>query len=390
MTETLIETILAPLLPLKNKEVLALHEPDLTGNELAYVTECVQTGWVSSVGKFVDQFEERLAAYVGAPKAVAVVNGTAGLHLALLLVGVKPRDEVLTPALTFVATSNAIAYTGAIPHFIDSSIEDLSVGASELNAYLESIVEIKNGYSYNRMSGRKISALIVMHALGHPADMVALKKVADKFSLKVVEDAAEALGSYIGTDHVGLMGDVGVFSFNGNKIITTGGGGAIVSNDIELMKRAKHLSTTAKASGDGYFYHDEVGFNYRLPNINAALGVAQLEKLPSFLENKKQLAAYYDAVYENSPLIRSIKAPRGTVSNNWLCAVKLQTDYSSLLQALIEKAHEQKIMLRPLWNLNNTLPMYRHCPSMLLSNAEAHVNTTICLPSSAGLSFDVC
>ncbi len=370
---------------LKHQPVLGLHEPDLSGNELAYVTECVKTGWVSSIGKFVDQFEENLAKYTGVQKAVAVVNGTAALHLALVLMDVKAGEEVLTPALSFVATTNAIAYTGAIPHFVDSGKTDLSVCPQTLLEYLDANVEIRNGQSINKNTGRVISALIVMHTLGNPANMPELKKIAVQYHFKLIEDAAEGIGSYIDGAHVGTLGDIGIFSFNGNKIMTTGSGGALVSHDIELMKRAKHLSTTAKTSEAGFFFHDQVGYNYRLANINAALGVAQLERLPEFLAHKKILADYYQKFFNACDELRFIAPEFGATSNYWLCAVQVKDIDVAGLNHIIASAHQQQIMLRPLWQLNNELPMYANCPSMSLVNARRHVSSTLCLPSSASL-----
>ncbi|GGY72327.1 perosamine synthetase [Cellvibrio zantedeschiae] len=370
---------------LKHTAVLGLHEPDFSGNELAYVSECITSGWVSSVGKFVDQFEQNIAAYTGVPKAVAVVNGTAALHLALILMNVKVGDEVLTPALTFVATTNAIAYTGAVPHFVDSGKTDLSVCPDLLAEYLKANVIIRDGKSVNKNTGRIITALIVMHTLGNPANMQALKTLAAEYHLKLIEDAAEGMGSFIDGKHVGTIGDIGIFSFNGNKIMTTGSGGALVSHDIELMKRAKHLSTTAKTSEAGFFFHDEVGYNYRLANINAALGVAQLERLPEFLTHKKKLADYYQAFFDKHGAFRFVAPEFNSTSNYWLCAVQIKNCDVTELNRLIALAHQEHIMLRPLWQLNNELPMYAACPSMALTNAKNHVNSTLCLPSSASL-----
>lgn len=383
------KTILDSVKRLKQQSVLGLHEPDLSGNELAYVTECITTGWVSSVGKFVDQFEANLAAYTGVEKAVAVVNGTAALHLALILMDVKAGEEVLTPALTFVATTNAITYTGAIPHFVDSGKTDLSVCPQVLAEYLKENVDIRHGKSVNKNTGRVISALIVMHALGNPANMLALKKIASEYHLKLIEDAAEGMGSFVDGKHVGTLGDIGVFSFNGNKIMTTGSGGALVSHDVELMKRAKHLSTTAKTSEAGFFFHDQVGYNYRLSNINAALGVAQLERLPEFLSHKKMLAGYYQDFFKSFNELRFVTPEFNSISNYWLCAVQLTSVDEIELNRIIASAHQQQIMLRPLWQLNNELPMYQSCPSMSLENARAHVASTLCLPSSACLGHRV-
>ncbi len=383
------EIVLEPIKLLQKSAVVALHEPDLSGNELAYVTDCVTSGWVSSVGKYVDQFEQNLANYVGVPKAVAVVNGTAALHLALLLMDVKSGDEVLTPALTFVATTNAISYVGAIPHFVDSGKTDLSVCPEILATYLETHVVKRGGVSFNRETGRKISALVVMHALGNPANMQALKAIAKQYNLKLIEDAAEGIGARIGNEHVGTVGDIGIFSFNGNKVMTTGSGGALVSHDLELMKKAKHLSTTAKVSSEGFFYHDAVGFNYRLANINAALGVAQLERLPEFLQNKKLLADYYRSYFGTKDGIRFIDPEFGGQSNYWLCAIQIENIVTSDFNLVLDRAHKDGIMLRPLWQLNNELPMYQQCPSMNLTNAQRLVSGCFCLPSSSGLAKNI-
>jgi perosamine synthetase len=383
------EELLQPLMALKRAAPLGLHEPDLSGNELTYVTECITSGWVSSVGKFVDQFERNIADYTDVSKAVAVVNGTAALHLALLVTGVKANDEVLTPALTFVATTNAICYLGAIPHFVDSGVSDLSVSPEKLSTYLASIADTKSGITINKHTGRRISALIVMHALGNPANMQALKTIAKDYQLILIEDAAEAMGSSIDNQHLGTLGDIGIFSFNGNKIMTTGSGGALVSHNQDFMEKAKHLSTTAKTTNDGFFFHDQTGFNYRLANINAALGVAQMERLDEFLAHKKKLAGYYQHIYKACDAIDFLTPEFGGISNFWLCGVRLKGISATDLSCVIQQAHQQGIMLRPLWQLNNELPMYQSCPAMSLENASAHVASTLCLPSSACLGLRV-
>ena len=274
-------------------EPVALHEPRFGGNEWVYLKECLDSTFVSSVGKFVDRFEDELAVFTGAKRAVAVVNGTAALHIALRLAGVEAGDEVLLPALTFIATTNAVAYCGAVPHLVDSEERSLGMDAGALREYLSVTTDIRSGHCVNCSTGRVIRALVPMHTFGHPANVDELLAVAHDFRLQLIEDAAESLGSTVGGRHTGTFGLMGTLSFNGNKTITTGGGGAILTNNIELGARAKHLTTTAKLPHRWDFVHDEVGYNYRMPNLNAALGCAQLEQLPSFLDDKRRLFDRY-------------------------------------------------------------------------------------------------
>ncbi|SVD32697.1 uncharacterized protein METZ01_LOCUS385551, partial [marine metagenome] len=272
---------------------VVLHEPRFEGNEWKYVKQCLDTGWVSSAGAFVTRFEEELASFCGVERAVAVVNGTAALHASLHLLGVEAGDEVLVPSLTFVATANAVAYLGAIPHFVDVEPSTLGMDAHRLHEYLEQATETTDRGCRNRRTGRRIRALIPMHTFGHPCDLDGLMAVCERFGLAMVEDAAESLGSYYRGQHTGTFGKLGILSFNGNKVITTGGGGAILTNEVALADRAKHLTSTAKRSHQWEFSHDEIGYNYRLPNLNAALGVGQLEHLPEFLRRKRNLASEY-------------------------------------------------------------------------------------------------
>jgi perosamine synthetase len=275
------------------QDKISLHEPYFGGNEWRYVKDCLDTGWVSSVGKYVDQFEQRLAEYTGVKRAVAVVNGTEALHIALKLAGVGPNDEVIVPALTFIATANAIVYCGAVPHFADSEERTLGLDPNKLEKYLHDTTDIRGSHCINRATGRRIKAVVPMHTFGHPVDLDFLAEVCQRFHLELVEDAAESLGSFYKGRHTGNWGKLASLSFNGNKTITTGGGGAILTNDEELGKLAKHITTTAKVPHKWKFYHDQTGYNYRLPNINAALGCAQLEQLPEFLARKRALAERY-------------------------------------------------------------------------------------------------
>lgn len=371
-----------------DEKTVALHEPCFRGNEWKYVKECLDTGWVSSVGKFVDQFEKDLAQFTQAKYVIATSNGTSALHIAYMLAGVQPNDEVLVPTMTFVATTNALSYCGGIPHFIDTEITSLGINADLLDQYLESITEKNKKNCINRFTHRTIRALCVMHTLGHPADLDALTAVCNKYGIALIEDAAEALGSSYKNTHVGHHGVVGILSFNGNKIMTTGGGGAILTNNEALAKRAKHLTTTAKISHPFLFDHDEMGYNYRLPNMNAALGCAQLEQVPQFLNAKRKLAEKYQAALNHLPEITFITEPPHGKSNYWLNAILLDESLAPQRDKLIELFIQHKIMVRPLWKLQHTLPMYRDCPRMPLPISENIEKRLIKLPSSPRLILE--
>lgn len=364
---------------------LALHEPRFNGNEWGYLKECLDSTYVSSVGKFVDRFEEELASFTGAKRAVAVVNGTAALHVALRLAGVQAGDEVLLPALTFIATANAVSYCRATPHFVDSEDRSLGMDAVALRKHLTSIAEIRNNQCINRGTGRTIRAMVPMHTFGHPVDIDALLAVAHDFHLQLVEDAAESLGSTVGTQHTGTFGLMGTLSFNGNKTITTGGGGAILTNDIELGQRAKHITTTAKLPHRWNFVHDEVGYNYRLPNLNAALGCAQLEQLPGFLRAKRRLFEQYQAAFANVPGVRLLAEPVGCSSNYWLQTLLLDDAAADLRDAVLTATNDIGLMTRPVWALMTSLPMYAKAPKAPLPVAESLALRAINIPSSAGL-----
>lgn len=370
---------------LPTERFLPLHEPLFRGNENKYVKECIDTGWVSSVGKFVDRFEEDLAAYTGVKRAVAVSNGTAALHICLILAEVKANDEVLVPALTFVATANAVAYCQAVPHFVDSCYETLGLDPDKLSDYLSDIAEIKDDACYNKQTGRRISAVVPMHTFGHPVDMDKVNAVAEKYHLVVVEDCAESIGSFYKGRHTGNFGLVGAMSFNGNKTITTGGGGAVLTNDEELGRLAKHLTTQAKIPHKWEFCHDMVGYNYRMPNVNAALGCAQLEELPEFLEKKRALAEKYKQVFESSEVVDFFVEPEFAKSNYWFNAFILKPEMARLRDNLLSLLNDNNIMSRPVWNLMYTLDMYRGCPRMDCSVAENIGRRLINIPSSVVL-----
>lgn len=364
---------------------VGLHEPRFCGNEWLYLKECLDTAFVSSVGKFVDRFENDLATFTGAKRAIAVVNGTAALHVSLLLAGVEAGDEVLLPALTFIATANAVAYCQATPHFVDSEERSLGMDALALRDYLQTTTEMRNGNCINLRTGQVIRALVPMHTFGHPVDIDALLSVAHDFNLQLIEDAAESLGSTLGGRHTGTFGVMGALSFNGNKTITTGGGGAILTNDLQLATRAKHLTTTAKVSHRWNFLHDEVGFNYRLPNINAALGCAQLEQLPGFLCDKRRLHEVYTSIFSNVPGVRLVAEPDGCRSNYWLQALLLDESLANERDAVLTASNDVGLMTRPAWALMHRMPMFSKAPKAPLPVAESIERRLINIPSSAGL-----
>lgn len=363
----------------------ALHEPCFAGNEWSYVKECLDSGWVSSAGKYVERFEKEIAAYTGVKHAVAVVNGTAALHTSLKLLGVSSGDEVLIPALTFVATANAVAYCGAVPHFTDSEEKTLGLNPHKLDEYLQEIAEQKSDGSYNKTSGRKIKAAVPMHTFGHPVDMDPLLEICEKYKIALIEDAAEALGSFYKGKHAGNWGELSILSFNGNKIITTGGGGAILTNNESLARQAKHLTSTAKLPHRWAFKHDIPAYNYRMPNINAALGCAQLEQLEDFVNKKRNLAERYQNIFRDMKGIAIFKEAEFAKSNYWLNALILDKEYAQKRDKLLNLTNDNSIMTRPAWTLMYKLPMYINCPRMDLSIAESLEERIINIPSSAKL-----
>lgn len=363
-----------------------LHAPVFAGNEWAYLKDCLDSTFVSSVGAYVDRFERDLAEFTGSAHAVAVVNGTAALHVALLLAGVERGDEVLVPALTFAATANAVSYCGAIPHFIDSDDRTLGVDPAALDRWLSFRAEKTGGRIVNRDTGRVIRAIVPMHTFGHPCDMDGLLSVAQKYGLGIVEDAAESLGSYYQGRHTGTFGLLGTLSFNGNKTLTTGGGGAILTNDAELARRAKFITTTAKRPHKWEYVHDEVGFNYRMPNLNAALGCAQLEQLPGFLRSKRALHQKYAKAFAGLDAVELTCEPAGCSSNYWLQALKLQNIDMQLRDSILEQTNAAGYMTRPVWKLMHGLRQFEDCPRAPLDVAERLEKTLINIPSGAGLA----
>ena len=379
------EALIPKILTIVGNSTGGLHEPLFAGNEGRYLAQCIETGYVSSVGSFVSRFEEELADYVGASHAIALVNGTSALHLTLVAVGVKPGDEVVVPAVSFVATASAVALAGATPHFVDVSSETWGMDPVELRSYLSGALRRDGTQLINDETGRPVTAIIPMHTLGHPCDAEGLKAVADEFGLAVVEDAAESLGSFSGGRHSGLVGNAGVFSFNGNKTITTGGGGAIVTDNAELAERIKHLSTTAKIWHRFEFDHDAVGYNYRMPNINAALGVAQLEQLPHLLERQRSLHRKYEEAIGGLGMGSLRSGTPGTTSNYWLQAFLLDRALAPQRDEILNACLDAGIPVRPLWKPLNTLSPYRASPGAPTPVAADLYSRVICLPSSASL-----
>lgn len=364
---------------------VALHEPAFEGREWEYVKDCLDTGWVSSAGQYVPRFERALCDYTGSPFAIAVVNGTAALQVALRLAGVEAGDEVLIPTLTFIATANAVAYVGAVPHFVDSEEATLGIDPDALAAHLATVAEMRDGACINRRTGARIRALVPMHTFGHPTRIDALVEICERHGLVLVEDAAESLGTTYRGRHAGTFGRLACLSFNGNKIVTTGGGGAILTADPELARRARHLVTTARVAHAWSFVHDEVGYNYRLPNLNAALGCAQLESLPAFVERKRRVAARYLEAFEGVRGARVVREPEGAHSNYWLNAVLLDRDAACQRDAVLAETNGRGIMTRPVWTLMHRLPMYAGAPRAELAVAEDIERRLVNVPSSATL-----
>jgi perosamine synthetase len=381
---------LSQLITGKVKEVLgspdgfvALHEPEFLGNEEELIRDCVRSTFVSSVGQYVDRFEREIASACGTEFGVAVVNGTAALEVALRVSGVQPNDEVLMPSLTFIATANATHHLGAVPHFVDSEERTLGLDPNALRRHLNEIAERRNGVTINGRTGRRLTSIVPMHVFGHPVDMDALDIVAKDFSLTIVEDAAEALGSSLGGRLCGSLGRVAAVSFNGNKIITTGGGGAIVTSDPVLAERAKHLTTTAKVPHKWAFYHDEIAYNYRMPNLNAALGVAQLAQLNDKLQQKRALAKQYIDAFNGLNDIYIFSEREDTLANYWLNTLVLSKEYSEARETILSTLNDAGIMSRPVWEPMHTLNIYSDCPRADLSVTEDLARRIINLPSSA-------
>jgi len=382
------------------KETIPLHEPYFGGNEKKYVLDCIETNYVSSVGKYVDRFEEVIRDFTGAKYAIATVNGTAALHIALKLAGVQPGDLVITQPLTFIATCNAISYCGAEPVFVDIDAETLGMSPDSLESWLSTNTVIEDNVCYLKevhklhelqynnnnnkfveiRGPKRISACVPMHTFGHPCKIDKIVDICNRYHIPVVEDAAESIGSYYKGQHTGTFGKFGILSFNGNKTITTGGGGMILTDDDELGPLAKHITTTAKKPHPWKFEHDMIGYNYRLPNINAALGCAQMEILPDILKNKRQTAKRYQDFFNNLKDIEFISEPSDSISNYWLNAILLYDEKER--DQFLDYAYSQKVMCRPAWTLMNKLSMFSKCISSTLSESNMVEKKLINIPSS--------
>jgi len=362
-----------------NDSFIPLHEPRFIGNEKKYLNECIDSTYVSSVGKFVDEFEKKIAQYIGAKYVIATTNGTSALHIALLLANVTNNDEVITQPLTFVATCNVISYCGAAPVFIDVDKDTMGLSPTALKRFLESSTTIENQQCVNNTTGKIIKACVPMHTFGHPCRIDEIKDICDEYYISLVEDAAESIGSFYKDKHTGTYGHMGVISFNGNKIITGGGGGCIITNDEELAKKAKHLTTTAKVPHKWEYTHDMIGYNYRMPNINAALLTSQLENLKTFLSSKRSIAMAYKEFFKDKPY-EFVEEPTNSRSNYWLNAIILQDKEERDL--FLHETNSKGVTTRPIWTLMNKLNMFQGFQCGELSNAEWLEQRVANIPSS--------
>ena len=358
---------------------IPLHRPVFEGNERQYLIDCIDSNFVSSVGAKVTEFEEKVAEFTGSKYAVATVNGTAALHVAIELAGVKPGDEVISQALTFIATCNAISYAGAKPLFIDVDKDTMGLSPTALKIFLEASAEKRATGTFNKLSGKRISACVPMHTFGFPCRIGEIAEICADWDIALIEDAAESLGSYVGSRHTGTFASMATLSFNGNKVITTGGGGMIITDDSELAIRAKYITTTAKVPHPYEFVHDEIGYNYRMPNLNAALGCAQMERLDEFLMVKAQLADQWDAFFNNSGA-DFIKATDGNKANHWLNAIIL--DSREDRDEFLKITNDNNVMTRPIWTLMSKLPMFKDCQTDSLENSLWLEDRVVNIPSS--------
>ena len=368
-----------------SKEKFPLHEPTFDSDELKFVSECVTSTFVSSVGPQIPEFESQLSNFMGVKHVIAVANGTVALEVALREIGVEPDTEVLVPSLSFVATANAVKHLYAHPIFIDSEESSLGIDPEKLSEFLKTNVESANGFPINKRTGRIIAAVVPMHTLGHPVLLEEISLICELYGIPLVEDMAESLGSYYKGEHTGNFGVTSALSFNGNKIITTGGGGAVITNNDEMAEHMRHTMSTAKIPHSWEFVHDEIGWNYRMPNLNAALGMAQVLKLPRLLEAKRELARKYEQAFESVSDVSFIKEPSSTKSNYWLCAIKLHNPNLDDRNLILKKLHENGILARPLWNLISDFPHFANNQASDLTVARRLVSSVICLPSSSHL-----
>jgi aminotransferase in exopolysaccharide biosynthesis len=360
-------------------EFIPLHPPIFLGNEKKYLNDCIDSTFVSSVGKYVDKFEEMIAEFTGAKKAVVCVNGTSALYIALKLVGVERGDEILTQSLSFIATANAISYCDANPVFLDVDMDTLGLSPVAVRKWLEENAEVRDKECFNKVTGNRIKACVPMHTFGHPVHLDEIVKICSEYSIELVEDAAESLGSFYKGKHTGTFGRVGAISFNGNKTITTGGGGMLLFQDEELAKYAKHITTQAKIPHRWEFRHDAIGYNLRMPNINAALGCAQLEKIDEILANKRETALQYNKYFENIDDIKFFNEPKDCKSNFWFNTVLLENREKR--DEFLKETNDSGVMTRPIWELMNRLEMFKDCQVGELTNCEHISDRVVNIPS---------
>ncbi len=365
-----------------NKNFISLHEPKFIGNEKKYLNECIESTFVSSVGKYVNEFEKKIAKYTGTKYAIATSNGTSALHTSLILADVSDDNEVITQSLNFVATCNAISYCGAKPIFVDVDKDTMGLSPSSLKSFLEKNTTIIKDQCINNKTGKVINACVAMHTFGHPCKIDKIKEICDQFFIFLIEDAAESVGSFYKTQHTGTFGNLGSMSFNGNKIITSGGGGCIITNDEYLAKKAKHITTTAKINHKWNYNYDMVGYNYRMPNINAALLVAQLENLNHFVDKKRKLAELYQEFFSKTDY-KFFKEPENCKSNYWLNAISLNSEQQR--DKFLEETNSNGIMTRPIWTLMHRLPMFENSQYDDLKNSNWLFERIVNIPSSVVL-----
>lgn len=382
-TESCRDSLVSLVRSIHGDGFIPLHRPVFEGNEKQYLLDCIDSNFVSSVGAKVTEFEQKIADFTGSKYAIATVNGTAALHVALQLAGVRRGDEVISQALTFIATCNALSYAGAQPVFVDVDRDTLGLSPEALRRWLSTNAEVRDGQAYNRTTGKRIAACVPMHTFGFPLRIAEIVAICEDYGIPVVEDAAESLGSYVEGRHTGTFGKLATLSFNGNKVITTGGGGMIVTDDEALAKRAKHLTTTAKIPHPYEFVHDEVGYNYRLPNLNAALGCAQMERLPEMLAIKAEVAARYREFFAGTD-VRFVESLPGATANYWLNAIVLGSEDER--DAFLQYTNEREVMTRPIWRLMSRLEMYKHCQHDGLENSRWLEARVVNLPSSVPAS----
>ena len=368
-----------------HKSNIYLHEPDIKKEDWKFVKECLSRNFVSSVGNYVTEFEETLKKFTKAKYVIATVNGTSAIHLALVVMGANENDEVILPSLNFVAAANAVRYCNAIPHFVEVEEETLGIDPVKLEEYLKKIVIKRNNVSFNRYTKKRIRFMLPLHMFGHPAKILELKKIAKNYNLKIIEDAAESLGSTYKSKHLGTFGDIGVLSFNGNKIITTGGGGALLTNSLKIAKKLKYLSTTAKKPHRWKYEYSDIGYNYRMPGINASLGCAQMKRIKSYVSIKRKLFKKYKDGFKNIKDIVIFQEPKYAKSNYWLQTIILDNKISHLKEKILEKANNLGFSIRPIWKPLHKLDKFKLCPRMEMKITENLEKRILNLPSSVYL-----